>query len=207
MKKIMFNDKFGLTKAVIKGRKTQTRRIVPESIIDAYDEWRSDVECIAKPPGSTIETLDNYLLRKSRFYIGEVVAVAQNYKSVYNEQGFETMDMLVQNMKNRAGWNNKMFVCANLMPHQIRITNVRIERLQEISDEDCLKEGIYPYYYGDEKEKRFYEIPPNGYSFYCTDYHYPTPREAFANLIDKVSGKGTWESNPYVWVYDFELIK
>lgn len=34
-----------------------------------------------------------------------------------------------------------------------------------------------------------------------------TPREAFAALIDKVSGKGTWESNPYVWAYEFELMK
>ena len=36
---------------------------------------------------------------------------------------------------------------------------------------------------------------------------YTTPREAYAALIDKLSGKGTWESNPYVFVYDFELIK
>ena len=34
-----------------------------------------------------------------------------------------------------------------------------------------------------------------------------TPSKAYAELIDKVSGKGTWESNPYVFVYDFELIK
>ena len=38
-----------------------------------------------------------------------------------------------------------------------------------------------------------------------TDFR--TPQEAFAILIDKINGKGTWESNPYVWVYDFELVK
>ena len=135
----------------------------------------------------------------------EVVAVAQSYKAVFEEQQDDTLEML--DLALSAGWNNKMFVRANLMPHKIRITNVRIERLQEISDEDCLKEGIYPYY-GDEEEKKFYEIPPNGYSFDGTDFHYPTPREAFSHLIDKVSGKGTWERNPYyVFVYDFELVK
>lgn len=36
---------------------------------------------------------------------------------------------------------------------------------------------------------------------------YMKPREAYASLIDKVSGKGTWDSNPYVFVYDFELVK
>ena len=34
-----------------------------------------------------------------------------------------------------------------------------------------------------------------------------TPHEAYAALIDKISGKGTWERNPYVFVYDFELVK
>jgi hypothetical protein len=32
------------------------------------------------------------------------------------------------------------------------------------------------------------------------------PKEAFSFLIDKVSGNGTWESNPWVFVYTFELI-
>ena len=87
------------------------------------------------------------------------------------------------------------------MPHQIRITNVRIERLQDISDEDCLKEGLewdgvaFQYYVNYKKETRH------------KTFLGKTPREAFAGLIDKVSGKGTWERNPYVWVYDFELVK
>ena len=100
-----------------------------------------------------------------------------------------------------AGWNNKMFVVSSLMPHQIRITDVRVEKLQDISDEDCIKEGvrkvvnengIYVQYYVGKGD--------NACSF-------ENPREAFAHLIDKVSGKGTWERNPYVFVYDFELVK
>ena len=34
----------------------------------------------------------------------------------------------------------------------------------------------------------------------------PTPKEAYAALIDKINGKNTWDSNPFVWVYDFEFI-
>ena len=99
------------------------------------------------------------------------------------------------------GWDNKMFVRANLMPHKIRITNVRIERLQEISDEDCLKEGLEwdgvasQYYVNYQKEI--------GHKMFLGK----TLREAFSHLIDKVSGKGTWKSNPYVFAYDFELVK
>lgn len=94
-----------------------------------------------------------------------------------------------------------MFVKPELMPHQIRITNVRIERLQDISDDDCLNEGI--------------EFDGKAQSFYCgfnastnsKIWLGSTPRDAYASLIDKVSGKGTWKRNPYVFVYEFELVK
>ena len=214
MEKIMFNDKLGLTQAVLEGRKTQTRRIVPQSVIDVYDEWRSDVECIAKPAGSTIEPLCSYLLRKSRFYVGEIVAVAQSYSSIVNElEDCNNATCAAHYEKNvqkaseyiswmeHPGFNNKMFVAADMMIHQIRITDVRIERLQDISDEDCIKEGvrkvvnengIYVQYYVGKGD--------NACSF-------ENPREAFAHLINKVSRKDVWNENPYVFVYDFELVK
>ena len=94
-----------------------------------------------------------------------------------------------------------MFVRAEACKHKIRITDVRVERLQDISDEDCLKEGIQTFYYGDCK------FPPDGYTFDNGKSHFNTPREAFAHLINKVSRKDVWAENPYVFVYDFELVK
>lgn len=95
-----------------------------------------------------------------------------------------------------------MFVRADLMLHQIQITDISIQKLQNISDEDCLKEGIYEYS-GDDTfpSSVFYEFEGN------KDDGFDTPREAFSALIDKVSGKGTWDSNPYVFVYEFKLIR
>ena len=107
-------------------------------------------------------------------------------------------------MRQGAGWSNKMFVKAELMPHQIRITNVRIERLQDISYEDCLAEGIVKKWYAPACRNYFY-IP--NVEVKSTKDVFDTPREAYASLIDKVGKKGDWESNPYVFVYDFELIK
>lgn len=201
----MFNDKNGLTQAVLDGRKTQTRRIVPQSLIDKYEEWYDDVCCIAMPSESTIETLRDWLLRKhTRYYVGEVVAVAQSYRDCggINEEGVPMWDIISQRVGGtNAGWDNKMFVRADFMPHQISITDVRIERLQEISDDDCLKEGLewdgvaHKYYVNYDKT--------NGSKIYFK----ASPKESYAELIDKVSGKGTWESNPYVFVYEFNLIK
>ena len=206
MKKILFSDKLGLTQAVLDGRKTQTRRIVPQSVIDRYDEWRSDVECIAMPQGSTIESLKDWLSRKEiRYNVGEIVAVAQSYEAVYEEQKDDTLEML--DLVYNPGWGNKMFVRSDLMPHKIRITNVRIERLQDISDEDCLREGITDMGTGGSLRYSFVEnVKQTTGDTIAFSNNFATAKEAFANLIDKVSGKGTWESDSFVWVYDFELV-
>ncbi len=200
----MFNDKFLLTNAVLEGRKTQTRRIVPQSLIDKYEEWYDDVCCIAKPSGSTIETIKDWLLRKhTRYNVGEVVAVAQSYRDCggVNEDGVPRWEIISQRVgATNAGWDNKMFVLADLMPRQIRITDVRVERLQDISDECCLKEGVIKWDAG-QRDIPFFCYPN---SVKCD---YDTPQEAFAHLINKVSRKDVWSLNPYVFVYDFELVR
>lgn len=170
MKKIMFSDKFGLTEAVLSGRKTMTRRICPDGT----------------PLGNWAETV-----KKSRYQVGEVVAVAQRYRDFILNPISIPADM---------GWFNKLFVRADLMPHQIRITNVRVERLQDISAEDCITEGIWL------AENVGFQGVSYWYPNLCNS-KFKTPREAYAALIDRISGKGTFESNPYVFVYEFELIK
>lgn len=187
----MFNDKFGLTQAVLEGRKTITRRAVPEELL----------ECITWYAQGDEADLIYRLIANSTYRVGEVIAIAQNYRDVYLNSGSIYKIGL---FGRTAGWRNKMFVRANDMPHHIKITNIRVERLQDISDEDCWREGIY---------KKNLEYTPSGYNpnrmYYTCDgigYCFNDARDAFAALIDKVSGKGTWESNPMVWVYEFELV-
>ena len=224
MQKIMFNDKYGLTQAVLEGKKTQTRRLIThpkvykgKDVAGFYvcrrlsDGWVSEVSMYDEEEASIDE---GQILPKYR--IGEVVAVAQSYKDCgynckqYNnsrDYGFGYLfgcgiDEIPMKYPIN-GYKNKMFVKPELMPHQIRITNVRVERLQDISDEDCLAEGIIKGKVGSEDTHFMdsYYIPNKPLEPICT------PREAYAELIDNVSGKGTWNKNPYVWVYDFELIK
>ena len=208
MKKIMFNDKYHLTKAVLDGRKTQTRRIVPQSLIDKYEEWYDDICCIARPAGSTIETINHWLLRKHvKYYIGEVVAVAQSYRDCggFSEFGKSRWEIIAASVgAANGGWNNKMFVRSDIMPHQIRITDVRVERLQDISDECCLKEGIIKKWHAPAC-KNYYYVP--GIEVKSVKDVHDTPQEAFAHLINKVSRKDVWNENQYVFVYDFELVK
>lgn len=201
MKKIMFNDKFCLTQAVLNGTKTMTRRVVPQSLLDKYDVWYEDF--IYKPIGEEkYLSVEEYVLKRTAYKVGEVVAIAQRYKEVYPNADFEMIDGSF--MTESAGWTNKMFVKADLLPHHIRITDVKVERLQEISDEDCIKEGVRSF---ESREIVIRHGLKEHYTILNTSYVFDTPREAYAKLIDKISGKGTWESNPFVWVYDFELVK
>lgn len=217
MKKIMFNDKYSLTQAVLNGRKTMTRRIIkcPRTF---RGEWvagfnihrrHSDKKIVDWPcmyDANEREFDMGEILPK--YELGEVVAIAQSYMDVdrFHRKGknaayLEYLDSILPELKLYPGWTNKMFVKADLMPRHIRITNIKIERLQDISDEDCLKEGIYKGQCG-SADTHFMDV-----YYYKGDIQpYCTPRDAFAELIDKVSGKGTWASNPYVFVYEFELI-
>lgn len=209
MKKIMFNDKFGLTKAVLEGRKTMTRRIIPPIEIDWNRRGKVTlpISCFRNgylfmDTNSIVNDLREYIAPRKyqpKYDQGDVVAVAQPYKDVFTNG-------LVNPFVAKAGWTNKMFVRSEYMPRQIRITAVRVERLQDISDEDCMREGIRkvsPLRSLICLNASTYQIDGPG----CENTHYTAPRGAFAALIDKVSGKGTWQSNPWVFVYEFELVK
>lgn len=72
--------------------------------------------------------------------------------------------------------------------------------LQDMSVEDCMKEGVL--------KGEFRNTWDKYYLYYGEGIKtFKTPRYAFATLINKISGKGTCDSNPWVWVYDFELVK
>lgn len=215
MKKIMFNDRYGLTQAVIEGRKTMTRRMISGGTLLPEDRIEEASICpdgfvsiIANGGESLIEV-------EYRYKVGEIVAVAQKYEDVeelsyllrdpFSETYFEEV-----NIGDEPGYRNKMFVKSELMPHQIRITGIKCERLQDISDADCLKEGIFVNeYFGNGKKCHHYGFDGffNGTEGWFARGWFDTPREAFAALIDKVSGKGTWKSNPWVVAYEFELVK
>jgi len=104
--------------------------------------------------------------------------------------------------KSRSGFANKLFMLEWAARYFIRITAVRAERLQDISDEDCIREGISGFEIEDyEGSVMLYGLNDKPYP-----HLFGSLREAYAPLIDKINGRDTWDSNPWVWVYDYELI-
>ena len=220
MKKIMFSDKYGLTESVLSGRKTMTRRMVNTPRDMTYDFCNPIMGIDDK--GKLYFTVDYCDGSRRDIYpqyqIGEKLAVAQSYWDLRNNDGFyEALHRAdpsfpLECIRGEKGCHNKMFVRADWMPIRIRITDIKVERLQDISEEDAMREGIFKY----EKPPLHHEmdlyapwppyVKPYKHDNDNLKYRY-TARYAFAYLIDKVSGTGAWERNPWVYAYTFELVR
>lgn len=206
MQKILFNNL--LLPSVLDGTKTMTRRVIK---IDNDDLRGMQFRGINKDGLAIMRSSVGVAQLVPKYHIGEIVAVAQSYNDVYEElkrihgsSSSITRDFFHKYIQGgRMPVSNKMFVKAEAMLHQIQITDINVESLQDISDEDCLLEGIYEDY---EEHGGMYTTPFYDYKGNKGDGFY-TPREAFASLLDKVSGKGTWERNPWVFAYKYKLVK
>lgn len=227
MKKAYFNDYFGQTALVIDGTKTQFRQIVPQKALDAWEDIDDGDEYSRSVYADTHDAkMRKFLLKYATYKVGEEVAVAQSYFGIMTSangyrppiwDGYKKWQKYVKTLPQDdcAGRHNKMFVKAELMPHRIRIEKIRVERLQDISDADCLAEGILK-----EHVRLEYNEPQDTvlYSFQNSNKLKPMPKTslagyfdsakaAYAALIDAISGKGTWESNPLVFCYTFKFVK
>lgn len=222
MKKIMFNERFGLEQAVLSGTKTMTRRICTMALSrklenGATETIEPDDMFIASDGTAHFQIGRNSYRLQPPYKVGEEIAIAQKYWDLRNNDAFyEALQKAdptfpLECIRDEAGCHNKMFVKAQWMPHRIRIKSIKAERLQDISDEDIYKEGFEKQSVNNgwgnaawhweamltytDNRGRYKEIRS------------PNPQEAFACLIDKLSGYGTWERNPWVYAYEFELVR
>lgn len=212
-KKIMFNDNYCLTKAVLDGTKTMTRRkftltldknvdgklirVYPSKVFFDNGKWLFDYE-------GRIYNLpkENY----PRYGVGEVVAIAQSYKELYSHDDVRVKFNPFFDMTESAGWNNKLFVESQYMKHHIKITDVKVERLQDISDDDIMREGIRKEFFADGCMFCYSKAYMRNGNRYVEPIYNTTPMRAFASLMYKIIGGHMWESNPWVVAYSFELV-
>lgn len=233
MQKIGFNQHYGLHDAVVVTEtKTKTRRLEKclDKLYEAEERLGKPLEIYQQEitrEGIMLRTNAGILSLHTRYKIDEEVAVAQAYKEIgLDPMRLEPMFLKTATLipeitsqpllgwhkvplKYHKGYDNKMFTCAALMPNRIIITGIKAERLQDISDEDCMKEGIYRWKDMEDCPKSLSEIQRNRFGYYGVWDAFSTPRKAFADLISKpgVGGKGTWERNPWVFAYSFKKIK
>lgn len=184
----------------VKKTKTETRRIIVNQPLEneIIKPFTNGFFGIYHKVGG----IDNLKVTlKPRYNVGEILYLKEPYfilESKQIEYRYEPTFFLEGCVMPKWQWKNKLFMPASAARHFIKITAVRAERLQDISNEDCIKEGI-------EEELNIH----NGKQWftYCNGTHsFDTPREAYKALINSIDGKDTWDNNPWVWVYDYKLI-
>ena len=216
MQGLLFHVPTGMLAAVIEDRKTKTRRLgglkkvnkKPDDWafvgFDEMSEGKFEAAFKKKDDKEGYTTVHC----KPRLKKGEVVYVKESYhfngyNNIYKVDASEDSLAHVKK-KNLFKWSNAMFC-----PHTdkktglqvartfLKIKSVRVERLNNITKEDSIKEGI-----------GVVDIV-DGVEYFGTraTAFYKNPIDAFMELIDKINGKGTGKSNPFVFVYEFEKNK
>ena len=176
-----------MVRAILEGRKTMTRRIVkpqPEAhlsqIVDSelwtYTECEREWKCSYGQPG------DHLWVRETWCRTGAGIT---QYRA--------------DNKTGQPYWEALKWKPSTHMPRwasriTLEITSVRVERLQEISEEDAINEGLIPY--GD----KYWEVPGDPPIFY------ENARKAFFYLWESINGKDSWDPNLWVWVVTFKRI-
>lgn len=246
MKKIMFCDRYGLTDAVLRKQKTMTRRmvVVPKELQEAeHLEIRMSKDktyaYICTNFDKTGQWKEPVTRIKMPYAIGEEIAIAQAYKTdevltfnAYEQDGTKRKDGAKRHkeMLKSEGYHNKMYVKADYMPHRIRITDVRIERMNNIPDDDCSREGIIHVEWKQWLKQDLDDLSPQRYKTHDLwtlpkfeeewldswadqspdNITASTPRTCFIVLFAKLAKKQPKDMlklNPWVYAYEFELIK
>lgn len=192
-KPILFNTE--MVKAILEGRKTQTRRISKLENIDCpYCEdylvpygWANDMEigyqCINEDCMHTTS-----INQKPKYKASDILYVRETWN--YDDQDnkpYYRVDFDI-NSANALGmiWKPSIHMPKKYARIFLKVTNVRVERLQDITRKDVLSEGI--------REHAVNQFHPHT----CL----------FETLWNSTTKKGyKWEDNPYVFVYEFERVE
>lgn len=206
LKPILFKTE--MVQAILEGRKTQTRRIIKlrdgflpecESIsygieIDKQGEWQQ-----GKPDKvmDFSKTFPYWQELKPKYKVGDVLWVRETWNNSLNSNEYcykaDTDNPIYLDKKWK--WKPSLFMPLDACRLFLKVTNVRIERLQDISNQDAINEGIEP-----KKIESVTFFKDYGYN----NFIHRNPKSSFATLWFEVNGKESWEQNPFVWAIEFE---
>lgn len=219
-----------MVRALLDGRKSQTRRVItsprpnhPELVLQDWgngwapfcsddgesancdDGMEYPIDCPYGKPGDLLYVRETWAVWEQ---FSDVCKIA--YRASERRSATEFFDYRkpTEIIATPGKWKPSTHMPRWASRLTLRITNVRVERLQDISDDDALAEGIerhYPHY--DDKADEILHQNERWWK-YCRGFALLSPVHAFAHLWDSINAKKhPWDSNPFVWVVSFEVIE
>lgn len=184
-----------MVQALLENRKSQTRRTKGLNYINTNpDNWE-------------IEYLDSIWARakdfeikelKKPYDVGDILWVRESFTPV----GYKEKPMYYLYKANRdhksMKWKPSIHMPKKAARLFLKVTNIRVERLQDITEADAIAEGIYMNY-------------PIVYRDYLQKDHsrtgFDNPIESFFSLWGFINGEASLKSNAWVWVIEFERVE
>lgn len=209
-----------MVRAILKGRKTQTRRII-KTVLDnrglrfcnGYEDWHGNsIKCPYGAIGDVLWVREEHYLWGCWEDVPDIKTPTGKQKRRFVDKARRvlfpnTFGNNVQADRNDIGWHMRL---ARFMPRKytrlfLQVTDIRVERLQDISEEDCVSEGI-------EYADSYYPRPPDGHlpplpwKNYQTDGECLLPIDSYSSLWKEINGEESWHANPWVWAITFKRI-
>lgn len=207
---ILFNDQ--MVRAVLEGRKTQTRRLLkvqPQqsefepSILhfSGLTKKRQVIGGKVIPKGeywSGSSTIEEYAKQCPYGKTGDQLWVRETFCPIYAQEPkynggkpieydyFSTYKhgyRLGDVIGIKKKWTPSIFMPRDASRIQLEITNVSVEKVQSITYSDAIAEGV------------------------TYEKGYTDPRDAYRYLWESINGDDSWDANPWVWVIEFEVVK
>lgn len=225
IKPILFSTE--MVKAILEGRKTQTRRILkPQPDFNkawenlGFSENKFGIKTDLEIPD--IDVTGNFLGVSSpieidgfkatgmcipnipiKIHKGDILWVRETWQTTWNENK-KSWDTIYKadggywiDDDGIMKWKPSIYMPKKRARIFLEVTNVRVERLQDITEEDAIAEGI-----------ERVSIAPFVHRFknYLCNNKFIGPKESFKTLWMKINGIDSWKSNPWVWVYEFKQV-
>lgn len=185
MKPILFNTP--MTQAILDGRKTETRRLVHPAHIAALQYPAR----LSHPEMTDLEYLNRYA--SSKYYVGDILYVREtfgygirfdDYGQIYYRADENAMDAIQ--------WHPSIHMPKEAARIFLRVTDARVERLQDITCDDAKAEGANV---GIGVAEKMRETAIDRFARIWNSTVKPADLDRYG-----------WDANPFVWVYEFERI-
>lgn len=192
MKTIPMLFSTAMVQAILKGRKTQTRRIVKHQpkIDPQTGDWLYSGLGDQENVYPIEEWVESHL--KYNDYICKTIWVRETFMPISQDVGPDRYEYrATETINTKDKWRPSLFMPKGACRIWLKVTDVRVERLNDISEEDAIAEGCYF-----DKDSGYY---------YAGDVAMASrPVSCYRELWEHINGKGSWERNPFVYAISFE---
>ena len=192
-----------MVEAILNQTKTQTRRIVKGiEIFNNKTQTNSSIKRDIKNKNITCPygRVGDVLWVRETWQKRNENAIKEGFEKYYYKASF--------NGCSDAGWKPSIYMPKDAARIFLQITDIRIERLQEITNEDAKAEGIIKLLVDNELPipRIEYKNYLNPYKHHSLPETWNTPYHSFQSLWESINGSDSWELNPFVWVVEFKQI-